>query len=83
MAHQTVTQGTKGPIRRWSYSEEEYHEASNDSMGLCLGCGAENYSCEPDARKYECEDCGQARVYGLEELVLMGRVTVDGDREEE
>ena len=43
--------------------------------GFCLACGkqAEGHV-EPDARKYSCEACGQAKVYGLEELVMMGLV---------
>ena len=41
-----------------------------DSQGFCLACG-ENQSAEPDARKYECEICGENAVYGAEELLLM------------
>lgn len=26
--------------------------------------------CEPDARRYECEECGERGVYGTEELLL-------------
>ena len=44
---------------------------SGDNMGFCLACGAEAYGVEPDARKYECEECGEPKVYGAEELVLM------------
>lgn len=44
---------------------------SGESVGFCLACGAENYGVEPDARKYECEDCGAAKVYGAEELLMM------------
>jgi len=39
--------------------------------GFCLACGAEAYCVEPDARKYECETCGEKRVYGAEELLMM------------
>lgn len=42
-----------------------------DDVGFCLGCGAEAHGVEPDARGYECEACGEPRVYGAEELVLM------------
>ena len=44
---------------------------SGDSVGFCLACGAENYGVEPDARKYECEDCGKPKVYGAEEILMM------------
>jgi hypothetical protein len=32
------------------------------------------YNCEPDARNYKCEACGERRVFGAAELVFMGRV---------
>lgn len=44
---------------------------SGEDMGFCLACGAEAYGVEPDARKYECEECGKEKVYGAEELLLM------------
>jgi predicted RNA-binding Zn-ribbon protein involved in translation (DUF1610 family) len=44
---------------------------SGDSVGFCVACGAEAYGVEPDARKYKCESCGQAKVYGAEELLMM------------
>jgi hypothetical protein len=44
---------------------------SGEDMGFCLACGAEAYGVEPDARAYECEDCGAHKVYGAEELLLM------------
>jgi hypothetical protein len=43
----------------------------DDSLGFCLGCGAEASGCEPDAREYKCEECGQRKVYGAEELLFM------------
>lgn len=44
---------------------------SGDNMGFCLACGEEAFGVEPDARKYECESCGEKRVYGAEELLIM------------
>lgn len=45
-----------------------------DNPGLCTACGAEVDGCEPDARGYDCEACGEAgTVYGAEELLLAGR----------
>jgi hypothetical protein len=44
---------------------------SENDMGFCLACGAEAYGVEPDARRYECEACGQRKVYGAEELLMM------------
>lgn len=40
--------------------------------GFCLACGEEAYGVEPDARKYTCESCERAKVYGAEELILLG-----------
>jgi hypothetical protein len=41
-----------------------------DDPGLCIGCGHEQGGCEPDARAYECEVCGEPAVYGAEELFM-------------
>ena len=43
-------------------------------MGFCLECGAEAYGVEPDARNYECEECGAKKVFGAEEVLLMGEI---------
>ena len=43
-----------------------------DNPGFCLNCGEEQDGCEPDARGYECECCGAHKVYGAEEVLLMG-----------
>ena len=42
-----------------------------DNVGFCVACGEEAMGCEPDARKYECESCGERGVYGAEELLIM------------
>ena len=39
-----------------------------DNPGFCMACGAEADGCEPDARKYKCECCGERQVFGAEEL---------------
>ena len=46
-------------------------EGSN-SEGYCLACGKKAYEVEPDARRYRCEECGAEKVFGAEELVMMG-----------
>lgn len=45
---------------------------SDECIGFCTKCGEEQYGCEPDARGYECECCGECSVYGAEELLIMG-----------
>lgn len=53
---------------------EMIEEAMEDYIGFCTACGAAKDCCEPDAREYECDDCGQFKVYGAEELLIMGLV---------
>ena len=40
-----------------------------DNPGFCVACGEEQEGCEPDARKYKCEHCGERQVYGADELL--------------
>lgn len=46
---------------------------SLDNPGLCLACGNEQDGCEPDARGYTCDACGERRVYGSDELLISGQ----------
>jgi Zn finger protein HypA/HybF involved in hydrogenase expression len=43
----------------------------DENCGICRACGATAYGVEPDARRYECEECGASEVYGAEELLIM------------
>jgi len=47
--------------------EEQMSTLANP--GFCVACGADHDGCEPDARKYECYDCGAMAVYGAAELL--------------
>ncbi len=49
----------------------ERHSTSLDNPGFCVACGQDAEGVEPDARRYECECCGEKQVYGAEELLLM------------
>lgn len=51
--------------------------AERDNLGWCLACGTDQGGVEPDARKYRCEGCGAHKVYGHEELALMGLCYID------
>ena len=42
-----------------------------ENPGFCIACGADADGCEPDARNYECEICGENKVFGASELMLM------------
>lgn len=43
----------------------------DDCTGFCLSCGAERDACEPDARNYWCENCGEQMVFGAAEIMFM------------
>ena len=53
---------------------EDIEGAIEEYIGFCRSCGAERECCEPDARHYTCEDCGEHEVFGAEELLVMGLV---------
>lgn len=61
--HRSIT------IKRVAEAVERYH-SSLDNPGFCLTCGIEQGGCEPDAREYECEACGEPTVYGAAELFM-------------
>lgn len=42
-----------------------------DNPGFCTHCGADAEGVEPDARKYQCETCGEHGIYGAEELLII------------
>jgi hypothetical protein len=56
------------------FTLEDIQRADDDQAGFCLACGNMQYNCEPDARNYTCEACGQDTVFGASELVFMGHV---------
>ena len=56
------------------FSVEELEDADNNGEGFCVACGESASGVEPDARRYECESCGERRVYGAGELAMMGLV---------
>jgi len=60
-------------IKTRKFDLEQLMEADSNEHGFCLSCGNEQSGCEPDARKYTCEACGEKQVYGASELVMMGR----------
>lgn len=63
-------------VTKFSMTEDEFHAMHADNGGYCLACGDEAYGIEPDARRYECESCGEHKVYGIEELLMMGRLEI-------
>ena len=55
---------------------DEYQQAENDHMGFCLACGEEAYGVEGDAEGYECEECGEAQVQGIQNALIEGNVVI-------
>jgi len=50
---------------------EESSGWGSDSPGFCVACGADAWGVEPDAERYECDDCGKPAVYGAEQIALV------------
>ena len=65
---------------KFELSNHEIAQAITDSeyLGLCRACGSVAEQVEPDACNYKCHACGQMEVFGLEELLLMGEIEING-----
>lgn len=61
--HKSIT------LERVALAVQRQH-TSLDNPGFCKACGHEQDGCEPDARNYECEACGEHKVDGAEELMF-------------
>lgn len=64
----------KNGAMQWKPSIEYVMALGHDMAGFCLACGESADGVEPDARRYTCECCGADKVYGSEELALMGLI---------
>jgi hypothetical protein len=49
----------------------EERNSGLENPGFCLACGERQDGCEPDARNYECEICGEHQVFGAEEILMI------------
>ncbi len=66
------TESRKKVRRAFSISESEFSEHADSYDGVCIDC--HEWTCggvEPDARGYDCENCGKPKVYGAEEALMM------------
>ena len=63
-----------GRTSRVVMSEREYEQCLDQMVGICTACGASHDMCEPDTEKRHCGQCGASQVYGLESLLVAGRV---------
>lgn len=60
-------------------SEADYLYMRDAYLGICIHCGNWQDTCEPDADKYTCDDCGNKRVYGIELALVAGYIDIDID----
>jgi len=60
----------------WTLTMLDFVLMREQSWGGCIACGALTSGVEPDARRYRCVCCRAMAVFGSEELLLMGRITV-------
>ena len=74
----TTKKGTKS--FKFSMTEDCYRNLSADMHGMCIACGeTHDENCEPDARGYICSNCDASKVYGIEELLMMGYIAIEED----
>lgn len=58
-------------------SWDDFEAAAESYEGFCTTCNeVTNSGVEPDARRYECESCGNRTVYGMAEALMNGSIQV-------
>ena len=74
-----MTSENKKHISRPSaISEADFAEAVDSNQGWCTECIAFTHdSAEPDTHHYECPDCESRSVFGAEQALLEGLITID------
>lgn len=57
--------------------EESYRDATEENLGWCTNCKEfTRDQTEPDAEYYECPECGMRTVFGAEEALLRGIISL-------
>ena len=60
-------------------SAKKYEMLREEYSGICTNCKEIAHGdTEPDAEDYECENCGERCVQGIENLLIMGEIEVEG-----
>jgi hypothetical protein len=63
-----------------SFSVQEFQDMCEEDMGYCIFCHEfTNSGVEPDAENYTCESCNNETVFGAEQALIMGLLTVAGE----
>ena len=57
-------------------SAEDFKEYQDSYIGVCESCHALRDECEPDAENYECEECGEESVVGMEWALMKGVISI-------
>ena len=71
------------PVIHRTMTSEEYKDAENNFLGVCLACGEDAFGVEGDAEGYDCENCGEPRVQGIMNFMMSGMVTIDDSEDSE
>ena len=61
------------------FLESEYRTLCDEYAGICLACGELADGVEPDAERYPCDVCSARRVVGLEQALMLDRITITTD----
>lgn len=69
--HSIIDTGRPFPLSRGKYLQLDA-----DLIGLCRSCGHERATTDPDACGDLCPTCGQAEVYGVEELLTREEIRI-------
>ena len=69
-----VFRGTRRENKMIRLTEENLRKAMEFHEGFCLSCENIATDCEPDTRERRCDSCGETKVFGVEELLIMGKI---------
>ena len=77
-----IVKSKSGRVRCFSMTEAEYARLRDTYKGLCLHCGAERDTVEPDAEHYLCPTCNTTDVYGIEQVLILGLINLQEEGSE-
>ena len=64
-------------------TQEEYENFSEEYAGYCSKCDdITTYEVEPDAEGYECEQCQNHSVMGMENALILEKILITDDDED-
>jgi hypothetical protein len=67
-----------GTLFRPVLTQQEFYEVIEEKTeGWCLGCAETQSAVGPDGSRVQCENCGRFLVYGFEQLLLRGLLTIE------